>query len=277
MEVFKVITETITQYCHDILNLMLEKCFSCIKGGEEPLSAVILGGRHPGQYFLSGGETVDYLITNTVCNTLVEPETLQLGVSRAGAMTEMLSDEVLLCGGRDTDGTIRDDCMSYNFTTNTWAEHSLLLAPREEASCTVVSSKMFILGGIVEGEMTGSVEVWDNEQQQWSDGPEMPETRARFCAVPIDDRFLAIVGGEMDGELLDSMKTLDLETNEWRMQTQTLKVPRKDHACVKTRLDDEEGILVTGGVDANDNALKSVEFFSIPKQVQHIKIFLQSN
>ena len=213
---------------------------------------------------------MDYLITNEVCNTLVEPEALQLGVSRAGAMTEMLTEEVLLCGGRDTDGTIRDDCMSYNFTSNTWSEHSLLLTPREEASCTVVNNKMFILGGIVENEMTGSVEVWDNDQQQWTDGPEMPETRARFCAVPIDDRFLAVVGGEMDGELLDSMKTLDLETNEWRMQTQTLKVPRKDHACVKTRLDDEEGILVTGGVDANEKALKSVEFFSIPKQVQNI-------
>ena len=74
----------------------------------------------------------------------------------------------------------------------------------------------------------------------------------------------------MDGELLNSMKTLDLETNEWRMQTQTLKVPRKDHACVATRLDDEEGILVTGGVDENDNALASVEFFSIPKQVQFL-------
>ena len=43
-------------------------CCSCIKGGEEPLSAVILGGRHPGQYFLSGGETLDYLINTEVCN-----------------------------------------------------------------------------------------------------------------------------------------------------------------------------------------------------------------
>ena len=44
-----------------------------------------------------------------------------------------------------------------------------------------------------------------------------------------------MIGGEMDGEVLDSMKTLDLETNEWRMQAQTLRTPRKDHACVATR------------------------------------------
>ena len=105
-----------------------------MKGGEEPLSAVILGGRHPGQYFLSGGETLDYLITNEVCNTEVQPEEFQLGVSRAGAMTDTVGDLVLLCGGRDTEGTIRDDCISYNFTDSTWDDHSLLLTPREEAS-----------------------------------------------------------------------------------------------------------------------------------------------
>merc|ERR1711874_272051 len=65
---------------------------------------------------------------------------------------------------------------------------------------------------------------------------------------------------------MGSMKTLDLETDEWRMQSQTLTVARKDHACVLTRLDDEEGILVTGGVDGDNKALASVEFFSIPKQ-----------
>ena len=90
-------------------------------------------------------------------------------------------------------------------------------------------------------------------------------------------RFLAIIGGEMDGEVLNSMKTLDLETDEWRMQSQTLAVARKDHACVLTRLDDEEGILVTGGVDLNNNALASVEFFSIPKQVRdHSKYAVRS-
>merc|ERR1719278_1081799 len=78
------------------------------------------------------------------------------------------------------------------------------------------------------------------------------KVRVRFCAAAVDTRFLAVIGGEMDGEVLDSMKTLDLETNEWRMQAQTLRVPRKDHACVSTRLDDEEGILVAGGVDTDN-------------------------
>jgi len=242
---------------------------SCINGGEEPLSAVIAGGRHPGQYFLNGGESIDYLVNNDVCNTMVDPTELQLATARGGAVSEAVAGSILLCGGRDTEGTIRDDCLAYNYTENLWAEHSNLLAPREEAASAVVDGKMFILGGIIEGEQTGSVEVWDEDLQQWIDGPEMPEVRARFCAVAVpgsDDRFLAVVGGEMDGELLSSMKTLDLQTNEWRMQAGELRVPRKDQACVATRLDDEEGILVTGGVDADNRPLSSVEFYSIDRQ-----------
>jgi len=239
---------------------------SCINGGEEPLSALIAGGRHPGQYFLTGGESVDFLVNNDVCNTMVEPDDQQLGIARGGAVSDMVADMILLCGGRDTEGTIRDDCISYNYTTNAWSEHSTLLAPREEAACTVVAEKMYVLGGIIDGEQSNTVEIWDDDTQQWVAGPDMPEVRARFCAVPVDERFLAVIGGEMDGEILNSMKTLDLETDEWRMQAQTLKTPRKDHACVATRLDDEEGILVTGGVDADNRPLASVEFFSIPKQ-----------
>ena len=109
---------------------------------------------------------------------MVEPDNLQLQVARAGSMTDSLSEEVLLCGGRDTDGNIRDDCLAYNITSNTW----------EEASCIVVGDKMFVLGGIVEGEQSSSVEIWDDQVQQWTSGPDMPETRARFCAVPIDSR-----------------------------------------------------------------------------------------
>ena len=124
----------------DIKHSIDDSCCSCILGGEEPLSAVIMGGRHPGQYFLSGGESLDYLITTTVCNTLVDPEELQLSVSRAGAMTDMLEEEVLLCGGRDTEGRVRDDCLAYNFSSNSWSDHSLMLSAREEAGGEADSS-----------------------------------------------------------------------------------------------------------------------------------------
>lgn len=42
-----------------------------------------------------------------VCNTEVTPEEMKLGVARGGAVSELVGEDVLLCGGRDTEGAIR--------------------------------------------------------------------------------------------------------------------------------------------------------------------------
>ena len=73
---------------------------------------------------------------------MVDPTELQLATARGGAVSEAVAGSILMCGGRDTEGTIRDDCLAYNYTENLWAEHSNLLAPREEAASAVVDGKM---------------------------------------------------------------------------------------------------------------------------------------
>ena len=41
---------------------------------------------------------------------------------------------------------------------------------------------------------------------------------------------------------------------------------RKDHACAFVKIDEEKGVLVSGGVDSEDNLLDSVEFYSLENQ-----------
>ncbi len=48
---------------------------------------------------------------------------------------------------------------------------------REEAACAVVRDTMFILGGLVEDEMTSSVELWNAEKEEWQASTDMPEVR----------------------------------------------------------------------------------------------------
>ena len=43
-------------------------------------------------------------------------------------------------------------------------------------------------------------------------------------------------------------------------------IKRKDHACAFVKIDEEKGVLVSGGVDAEDNLLDSVEFYSLESQ-----------
>jgi len=52
-------------------------------------------------------------------------------------------------------------------------------------------------------------------------------------------------------------------------------VKRKDHACAFVAIGEEKGILVSGGVNEDDQLLDSVEFYSIDKdewkEVAHLK------
>lgn len=43
-------------------------------------------------------------------------------------------------------------------------------------------------------------------------------------------------------------------------------IKRKDHACAFVKIDEERGVLVSGGVDAEDNLLDSVEFYNLDTQ-----------
>ena len=47
---------------------------------------------------------------------------------------------------------------------------------------------------------------------------------------------------------------------------QDMLIKRKDHACAFVKVDEERGVLVSGGVDAEDNLLDSVEFYNLDTQ-----------
>ena len=82
-------------------------------------------------------------------------------------------------------------------------------------------------------------------------------------------------GGETENSPSSAdVKIYDLEKSEWTAQPDML-VKRKDHACALVTLGEEKGILVSGGVNEDDQLLDSVEFFSIDKdewkEVAHLK------
>ena len=67
---------------------------------------------------------------------------------------------------------------------------------REEAASAVVSGNMYILGGLVDGKISNNsevLEIEDNDGTTWKEGPKLPESRSRFCAVAIDGTNLAVL------------------------------------------------------------------------------------
>jgi len=238
---------------------------SCEGGADEQTIGMVIGGRHPGFYFLDEAETSDLVKGGAVCPKHVESNVTSIG--RGGAVAEFVEDSVLLCGGRDKQNRVLGNCMAYNPMSNHWDSHSELIDMREEASSVTVSGQMYIMGGLVNGEMVRTSEKLSGDT--WTAGPSLPEGRSRFCAVTLDDSSIAILGGEVptsDGIAISAeMKTYNIDNGDWTSQPDML-VRRKDHACALVKIDEEIGLLVSGGVDGEDNLLDSVEFYNLETQ-----------
>jgi hypothetical protein len=70
---------------------------------------------------------------------------LAFNVERINLENRTLSGEVVLCGGR-TGAESLSDCLKYNLEDETWANHSRLQRPRDEAAMVSVGSLLFIIG-----------------------------------------------------------------------------------------------------------------------------------
>ena len=97
---------------------------SCLGGADEERVGIVVAGRHPGHYFM-GAEAVatDVIYPNTVCRSQMSNRSSDaddLNVNRAGAVAEYLppatrgaDGHVIVCGGRNDDGQVLQDCIAY--------------------------------------------------------------------------------------------------------------------------------------------------------------------
>ena len=66
-----------------------------------------------------------------------------------------------------------------------------------------------------------------------------------WCCL-VNSSSLMLVGGWGNGKPLDSVQIVNLSTGRWTEGT-PLEQPRYGHACLRTQLRGQDGILVTGG------------------------------
>ena len=113
--------------------------------------------------------------------------------------------------------------------------------------------------------------------------------------MALDDFSIAILGGEIQSEngtvsVSNDMSTLNVDSKKWTVQSgkfiifsytfcqlcqktkcvffylEGMNIERKDHACAFVKIKDDQGVLVSGGVDEQDNLLDSVEFYNLQTQ-----------
>jgi len=230
----------------------------CAAKDDEPEVALVMGGRHPGHYFMDSDDFNDVVTRNDVCPIKINP--VDVGVKRAGATSHYVSERVLLCGGRSVTSSVFSDCLQYDLDTEVWSPHSTLTRPREEAAMAMVGSQLYLMGGV--GEQ--SVEILDiSLENTWFDGPELPFVLARSCAVSTGSSIIITGGHDNSSDAsISTVLKLTKETGEWSEMSGML-TPRRDHACLYVELETSAGILVTGGLGENDEVLGSAEFYDV--------------
>ena len=231
----------------------------CAAMDQEPEVALVLGGRHPGQYLIASDGDDEVVTAEDVCPLRIRQDSGQVTTDRAGACATYTDGQVVLCGGR-SDLETHSSCLMYDLETETWSGHSSLLMAREEAAMAMLGSQMYIIGG----EGLQSVEVLDSMlENAWFEGPELPTVLSRSCAVSTGSSII-LAGGitNQSSPSLSLVLSLSKDQAEWTV-LQSMHQPRRDHACLYVELEDRKGMLVTGGLGEDGEVLASGEFYDI--------------
>lgn len=115
-----------------------------------------------------------------------------------------------------------------------------------------------------------SVEILElRGDKVWIDGPSLPDSLARSCAVTAGSSIIVIGGHSNDStQSLDTVLMYESSASSWT-QLPVMLTPRRDHACIYVELETSAGVLVTGGLGLEDEVLSSAEFYDINTKEWH--------
>jgi hypothetical protein len=193
-----------------------------------------------------------------------------LSVARTRAAGALLADgRVLLAGG---DGTVDADL--YDPVADTWTPTPMLATPRRSHSATrIPGGQVLIAGGatpVGAGEATTStVEIFDPGTGTWTGGAPLIQGRAQHTATALADGRVLVAGGtSVPGTdsltELASTEAYDPASGTWQ-GLPPLGTPRAEHTAT---LLSSGAVLVAGGLDTSNSALRSAELYdpSAPRQ-----------
>ncbi len=75
-----------------------------------------------------------------------------------------------------------------------WEQIAPLPSARQEVGVTILDQDVYVLGGLVPGGATASVQIYDVATDSWSAGPDLPSSRHHVAAAAVGGRVYSIGG-----------------------------------------------------------------------------------
>lgn len=153
----------------------------------------------------------------------------------------------------------RGACHSLSLADNSWKQTKASMPASSGASVTKVGKLMMASGGRRQGRALRSVEAMlpdGGKGERWRRVASLPVPMSEHCSVGLDKEMMVIGGDGREDRVLK----LRLKDKKW-FTLHRLNEGRRQHACIKVRVNGRPGVIVSGGVDANSTLIKSVEFW----------------
>ncbi|MBX3508322.1 MAG: hypothetical protein KF714_06015 [Parvibaculum sp.] len=113
--------------------------------------------------------------------------------ARAGHGFVVSGDRIYALGGRGDEAS---RVWAYDPAANRWQPvGDPMPAPRVAAAYVVANGRIYATGGLIDGNATARVDIFDPATGRWQSGPALPSPRAGHVAVNMDGR-IHVTGGE---------------------------------------------------------------------------------
>lgn len=147
---------------------------------------------------------------------------------RAGHGFVSMGDYIYALGGR---GNGASRVWAYDPGRNEWSSvGDPMPVPRVAAAYVPVNGRIYVIGGLVGGNATGRVDIFDPATGRWQSGPMLPQARSGHVAALMDGR-IHVTGGELrrPSRTFGDHFVLDLASGTWR---KAASMPTPRHGAV---------------------------------------------
>ena len=169
------------------------------------------------------------------------------------AAEEDQNNTLFFAAGGTTTHSTTNSIERYDSIAEEWLPTLTLPRRKSHAALVSVDKKLYSIGGFDGSKRISAVDVYDLQQERWTQSPAMHMARSGFGVAVVGNTGIYCVGGYCGSRDLSSVEVLDLKRNVWKTGPK-LQQPR---SYVQAAVIDDT-VYAVGGTDGNYR-LKSVE------------------
>lgn len=103
----------------------------------------------------------------------------------------------------------------YNISTKTYTEKATMTLGRYDHTCSIIDSKIYVIGGQVDSYYTNTIECYDPSTNTWTKKTNMPSDKYQHVAEAIGTNIYVIGGSNINASNQSANYCYNTLTNTW--------------------------------------------------------------